>query len=32
MNMVAAFCCGGSILGSGFAIYSLMGNGKKIEG
>ena len=32
MNMVATFFTFGCLGGAGFAVYSLMGNGKKIEG
>ena len=32
MNMAATFFTFGCLGGSGFAVYSLMGNGKKIEG
>jgi hypothetical protein len=31
-NMLATFLTLGSIVGSGVAVFSLMGNGKKIEG
>ena len=32
MNMVATFFTFGCLGGAGFAVFSLMGNGKKIEG
>ena len=32
MNMAATFFTFGCLGGTGFAVYSLMGNGKKIEG
>jgi hypothetical protein len=31
-NMLATFLVAGCTVGSGVAVFSLMGNGKKIEG